>query len=141
MRPPKRRVSGFSPAQVTIIGHRAFAFTRDVRPGDFRASGSGRIVYDRARVRPACVTTAFRVAKAVGVQSVAFDFVNDGTSTPRIVEISYGFDSKPVFDCGGYTDETLSWHEGHVWPEHAILDDVVARVEAGDARPAIGPDA
>lgn len=31
--------------RVTVVGDRAFAFTRNVRPGDFRASGSGDIVY------------------------------------------------------------------------------------------------
>src|SRR3972149_1538458 len=32
--------------RVTVIGNRAFAFIRMNRPGDFRASGSGSIVYD-----------------------------------------------------------------------------------------------
>lgn len=32
--------------RVTIIGDRAFGFTRNVRPGDFRASGSGNVGYD-----------------------------------------------------------------------------------------------
>ncbi|MDP3937906.1 MAG: hypothetical protein Q8R92_07195, partial [Deltaproteobacteria bacterium] len=61
--------------RVTIIGQRAFAFTRNVRPGDFRASGSGDIVYDRDRIRPECLRVARDVTRRVGAQSMAFDFV------------------------------------------------------------------
>ena len=46
--------------RVTVIGDRAFAFTRNVRPGDFRASGSGDIVYDSRPYSPAMCRDRFR---------------------------------------------------------------------------------
>lgn len=116
--------------RVTIIGDRAFAFTRNVRPGDFRASGSGRIVYDRARIPLEYVATAFRVCRAVGAQSMAFDFLRDPAGQPLIGEVSYGYDAKPVHDCEGHWDERLTWHAGNVWPEEAILDDLIERARA-----------
>jgi len=114
--------------RVTVIGDRAFGFTRDVRPDDFRASGSGRLVHDTTRVRAQCVKTAFDVARSMPAQSVAFDFLDDGTERPLIGEISYGYDSKPVYDVGGYWRPDLTWCEGGVWPEHAIMMDVLTRV-------------
>ncbi len=116
--------------RITVIGKRAFGFTRGVRPGDFRASGSGRIEYDRSRIREAAVQTAFDVAQSLGAASICFDFVDDKTSQPRIVEISYGYESVPVHDCPGHWTPDLEWIEGHTWPEDAILDDVLERIEA-----------
>jgi glutathione synthase/RimK-type ligase-like ATP-grasp enzyme len=111
--------------RVTIIGNRAFAFTRDVRPEDFRASGSGRIVYDLDRVDLRCVRAAFDVTRKIGAQSLAFDFVRNATGEPRIVEVSYTYLAKPVYDCRGQWDDRLGWHEGHVWPQDAILEDLL----------------
>ena len=115
--------------RVTVIGDRAFAFTRDVRPGDFRASGSGRIVYDPRRIRPECIDIAFDVTRRLESQSMAFDFVLDGGGAPRIAEVSYCYDARAVYDCAGHWDERHGWHEGHMWPEEAILIDLVERLD------------
>lgn len=111
--------------RVTIIGDRAFAFTRNVRPGDFRASGSGEIVYDIDRINCECVEIAFNVTNKIGSQSMAFDFVLGERRQPLILEMSYGFASEPVYSCPGYWDRGLQWHEGHVWPQDAILIDLL----------------
>ena len=116
--------------RITIIGNRAFGFCRRVRPNDFRASGSGLIVYDRAAISPECIRTAFLVAHCLGFQSMAFDFVKDVQGQPHILEVSYGFDPKPVFDCGGFWDQSLTWHDTPRWPEHAIIEDVLAVVRS-----------
>ncbi len=124
--------------RVTVIGRRAFAFTRNARPGDFRASGSGSLDYDERRIDPRCITTAFEVARRTAAQSMAFDFVRDATGAPRILEVSYGFMPRPVYDCPGHWDERLGWRPGHVWPQDAILDDLLERLEgAGRAAGAV----
>jgi glutathione synthase/RimK-type ligase-like ATP-grasp enzyme len=120
--------------RVTIIGNRAFAFTRNVRPGDFRASGSGDIVYEIERIHPLCVQIAFEVTRKLGSQSLAFDFVLADNKQPMIAEISYCYASEPVYNCPGQWDNHLRWHAGHIWPEDAILMDVlddVARRRCG----------
>jgi glutathione synthase/RimK-type ligase-like ATP-grasp enzyme len=114
--------------RVTVIGDRAFAFTRDVRPGDFRASGSGRIVRDLGRIEPRCLEIAFEVARRVGSQSLALDFARDPAGAPRVLEVSYGYLDAVVHDCPGYWDRALGWHPGHVWPQDAILEDLLARL-------------
>ena len=111
--------------RVTIIGNRAFGFLRANRPGDFRASGSGRIDHDPARVDPNCVELAFTVARRLDTQSMAFDFVLNPHGEPRILEMSYAYQAEAVYNCPGYWDEGLGWHEGHVWPQDAILEDLL----------------
>lgn len=113
--------------RVTVIGERAFAFTRDNRPGDFRASGSGRLCYDPARIDRRCIESAFRVAERLRTQSLAFDFLFDQTGAPRIGEISYCYMAKAVYDCAGHWDIQLKWREGHVWPQDAILEDICGK--------------
>jgi glutathione synthase/RimK-type ligase-like ATP-grasp enzyme len=111
--------------RVTIIGTRAFTFTRNVRPGDFRASGSGDIVYDVDRILPQCVQIAFEVTRKVGSQSMAFDFVLAPHQQPMIVEVSYCYDPAAVYQCMGHWDDQLKWHQGHIWPQDAILIDLL----------------
>ncbi len=117
--------------RITVIGDRAFGFTRDVRPGDFRASGSGAIVYDRARIDEECVRVAFAVVDRIGSQSLAFDFVKHGDGQPRIVEISYAYLAEPVHRCPGHWKRDLQWSEGHVWPEDAIIEDLLRNFGVG----------
>ncbi len=111
--------------RVTVIGKRAFAFRRAVRPGDFRASGSGRIDYDLSMIDLECVRIAMKVAHKIKGQSVAFDFVYNEQREPRIVEISYCYMDDAVYNCKGHWDDRMVWHEGHVWPQDAILDDLL----------------
>jgi glutathione synthase/RimK-type ligase-like ATP-grasp enzyme len=114
--------------RVTVIGDRAFAFIRKVRPGDFRASGSGDIVYDPRMIRLQCVRTAFEVAQKIGSQSMAFDFVLTPDEQPMIVEVSYCYVPDAVHDCDGCWDSRLNWHPGHVWPQDAILSDLLETI-------------
>jgi glutathione synthase/RimK-type ligase-like ATP-grasp enzyme len=114
--------------RVTIIGNRAFAYTRNVRPGDFRASGSGDVVYDIQRIHPQCVPIAFEVTRKVGSQSMAFDFVLTANQQPMLVEVSYCYIPELVYQCLGHWDDQLKWHQGHMWPQDAILTDLLEEV-------------
>lgn len=116
--------------RITVIGDRAFGFTRNVRKNDFRASGSGSIDYDLKRVGLDCVETAFAVARRIGAQSICFDFVRDADGRPKIVEISYMYLAGPVHQCVGHWDSCVKWHEGHIWPQDAILEDLLAASRA-----------
>src|SRR5690606_9843799 len=51
-----------SDIRVVVIGGRAFAIRRMVRKNDFRASGSGRILYDPAIIPLSAVAMAFELA-------------------------------------------------------------------------------
>ena len=111
--------------RITIIGSRAFGFTRNVRQNDFRASGSGSIDYSLERISLECVKIAFQTAEKLKSQSLALDFVANKDGNPQIVEISYCYQAKAVYDCSGYWDQELNWHEGHMWPQDAIIQDIL----------------
>ena len=114
--------------RITVIGNRAFGFRRMNRPDDFRASGSGNISHEPDRIDKKCVAIAFRVANQLGTQSLAFDFLFNPQQEPMIGEISYCYAASAVQACRGYWDQQGTWHEGNVWPEHAILEDVLTSV-------------
>ena len=111
--------------RVTVVGDRAFAYIRNVRPGDFRASGSGDIVHDIDRIDRQYVEIAFDVTRKIGSQSMAFDFVSGEQRQPFVLEVSYCYIPRLVHSCPGYWDSKLNWHEGHVWPQEAILIDLL----------------
>ena len=114
--------------RVTIIGERAFGFTRNVRPNDFRASGSGDIIYEAARIDLECIRIGVAIAERLAFQSMAFDFLKDAAGAPQLCEISFGFAAEAVHACPGWWDQSLRWHEGGVWPQDAILEGVLAEI-------------
>lgn len=114
--------------RVTIIGDRAFVFFRGVRPNDFRASGSGRIVYpDAADVPLDMVEEAFRVTRAIGSQSLACDFVRDTESgRPLLLEISFSFVAPLIEACPGYLTPDLEWKDGSFRPADMVMADLMS---------------
>lgn len=99
--------------RVCVVGNRAFALKRMTRKGDFRASGSGNIIYDKSQIDERCVKIAFDVNKKLKTQSIAYDFVFNDDNQPLIVEISYGYAVKAYDYCEGYWTEDMIWHEGN----------------------------
>jgi glutathione synthase/RimK-type ligase-like ATP-grasp enzyme len=99
-------------ARVVVIGDKAFGFKRMVRTNDFRASGSGNIVYDKKEQDERCVAIAFAVNEKLKSQCIAYDFVFDEKNTPLIIEISYGYIVHLYDQCEGYWDKNLNWHAG-----------------------------
>lgn len=126
--------------RVAIIGGRAFALRRFNRPGDFRASGSGRLDHDPKAIDPRCLRSAFDLSRRGRFQSMAYDFlVREGQ--PVITEISYAFADSAVHDCPGHWDEDLNWVPGQMWPQDAQAEDFLERLTrraASSSRPVAG---
>ena len=110
--------------RIAIVGGRAWGFYRGVRPNDFRASGSGIIDYDTPLPLDV-VEESFRVTKRLKTQSLCFDYVKKNDGGYRIVEVCYGYVGSAIFNCNGYWDENLTFHEGHYYPEELILEDFI----------------
>jgi len=104
-----------SDIRVIVIDGKAFAIKRLVRKNDFRASGSGHILYEKELFDEATLKLSFEMAEKISTQCIAFDFVYD-FDKPKIVEISYGFSTAGYEDCPGYWDKSLNWHEGKFDP-------------------------
>ncbi len=114
--------------RVIVMGDKAFAIKRMVRKNDFRASGSGFILYEKEHFNDETIRLAFEVSEKLKVQCMAYDFVylND---KPLIVEISYGFAKEGYDSCTGYWDKNLNWHEGKFNPYGWMVEDLLRSVE------------
>lgn len=112
--------------RVVIVGDRAFAFRRDVRPDDFRASGSGFVDDDPKNIDLDFIKIGFDVARKLSLQCVAFDFVKGSDGQSLILESSYTFPAAShVKDCPGYWTSDLKWNSGHCWPQDTIIDSIM----------------
>jgi glutathione synthase/RimK-type ligase-like ATP-grasp enzyme len=110
--------------RVVVIDDKAFAIKRRVRKGDFRASGSGFILYEKHLFDEKTIELSFEIAAKLKTQCVAFDYVNL-EAKPLIVEISYGFSPTGYDPCTGYWDRALIWHEGKFDPYGWMVDDLL----------------
>ena len=110
--------------RVIVIGDKAFAIKRMTRENDFRASGSGNILYERELFDEATIQLSFDVAKKLQTQCLALDYVFD-KGNPLVVEISYGFSMVGYDPCPGYWDSNLQWHEGKFNPYGWMIEDIL----------------
>lgn len=113
--------------RVIVVGNRAFAIKRMTRENDFRASGSGNIIYDKNEIDLNCIKIAFEVNRKLEAQSIAYDFVFDENFNPLIVEISYGYAVGAYDPCPGYWDSELNWHEGSFNPQEWMVKDLIKK--------------
>jgi glutathione synthase/RimK-type ligase-like ATP-grasp enzyme len=110
--------------RIVVVRNKAFAIKRMVRENDFRASGSGNILYDRHLFEESTIKLSFEIADKLCTQCVAFDYVHD-KGDYLIVEISYGFSPIGYDLCPGYWDKDLAWHEGKFNPYGWMVDNVL----------------
>ncbi len=114
-----------SDIRVVVIGDKAFAIKRMVRKNDFRASGSGTILYEKELFDEETIRLSFEVSDRLKAQCMAFDYVYNGTK-PLIVEISYGFAMFGYDDCQGFWDNNLNWTEGKFNPYGWMVENLIA---------------
>jgi glutathione synthase/RimK-type ligase-like ATP-grasp enzyme len=110
--------------RVVVIAGRAFAIKRMVRENDFRASGSGNILYDRELFDEDIIRLSFSVAEKLRTQCLALDYIQkDGR--PMILEVSFGFLAAGYDPCPGYWDKEMNWHEGKFNPYGWMVDEIM----------------
>ncbi|MDR1882730.1 MAG: hypothetical protein LBR26_08115 [Prevotella sp.] len=111
--------------RIIAIGSNFFGIKRMVRENDFRASGSGRVIYNKNEIDIRCVEIAKDVSEKLMTQSIAFDFIFDKENNPLIIEISYGF-SYAVYDqCNGFWDKDLNWNEVPFNPQEWMVNTLI----------------
>lgn len=113
-----------SDIRVIIIEDKAFAIKRMNRENDFRASGSGQILYGKEHFNDSIIKLAFDINDKLDTQCCAMDFVNLN-GEPHLVEISYGFQKQGYDDCVGYWDKDLKFHEGSFNPYGWMIDNLI----------------
>ena len=100
-----------------------------VRAGDFKASGSGDMKFEKSEFDERCVQMAFDTSEKLKTQCLAYDFIFDGYNNPLIVEVSYGFAVDAYDACPGYWDENLAWHEGKFIPQEWMIEDLMSLIK------------
>jgi glutathione synthase/RimK-type ligase-like ATP-grasp enzyme len=117
--------------RITVIGDRyAYGFWRNNRPNDFRASGSGRIDYQRP-IPEAPLRYCLSLNQRLGFDSMAYDIL---FTQDRFVinEMSYAYLDSAIFRASGYYEldgtTALTFREGHVWPEDLWVEWTLTRM-------------
>lgn len=120
--------------RVVIVGRRAFAWRRGVRPHDFRASGYGSNTFlEPEAIDTRVVELGFRIARDLRCQSLALDFVFEpGSGAPVVLEVSFATIPELVDACRGYFDDALVWHPGSFDMAQMVLQDLVDADAIGD---------
>ncbi len=117
--------------RVVVIKDKAFAIRRMVRKNDFRASGSGDVLYDHNLIGNDLIALSFKLADKLHSQCIAFDYLRKG-SEPVLIEISYGFIPLVYSPCQGYWDKDLAWHEGQFNPYGWMVENLINSVLTTD---------
>ena len=116
--------------RIKVVNGKCWGFQRKVRDGDFRASGSGVLLFDREAIPLILVQTAQSIAKRLLLQSAAFDFIQDKTTRRwLVVEVSYGFGFDEREMIHGYWDEHMIWHDETFIPQEWMVDCVLNEKE------------
>lgn len=121
--------------RVVVIGDKAIALKRHVRENDFRASGSGFLEFDKELFDPELIRFSFEATKKLRSQSMSFDYIFDN-GKPLILEMSYGFSYLNYFNCPGYWDSNMVWHETEVNLCAFMIDDIVKSIQNTTTQPA-----
>lgn len=114
--------------RVKIVSNKCWAMQRRVRKNDFRASGSGDVIYNNDQIPLGMIEIAYEVYNKLGLQSVAFDFVLNNNES-LIVEMSYCFGLDKDELNHGYWDSDLNWHEGQFNPQYWMVDTVIDSIQ------------
>lgn len=119
--------------RVIVIGNKAFAIQRKIREGDFRASGSGLISYNKELFSKELIKVAFSINERVRSQSLVLDFVqHKQTGQLYVVEVSYGYSVAGYAPCPGYWTKDGQHQEADFISVNWILEGVVDQLRKND---------
>lgn len=110
--------------RVNCVNDRLFAARRGVRPGDFRASGSGLVGLEEHLIPKDALQMALDFTRRLGLQSAAYDFVFE-QDRPLIVEVSCVFGYADGQFEWGYWDHDLVFHRGSFNPFGWIIEQLL----------------
>ena len=116
--------------RVYVVWDKAIGIRRFVRANDFRASGSGSINYDMEKIDSKIVKRSFSVAKLLGMDTCAIDYVYDGGSA-KILEVSYCVNPPAYYQCEGVWNERLEiekFNDKRFYVQDLIIEEFLKRL-------------
>lgn len=97
--------------KIVVVGDKLSFIGRNIREGEFRASGGGDIFYDKDKITKNVIDSAFETTDRLGFSCMGYDYViNNITGEGIIIEISYGFSHEALLQAGGYFDRKGNWY-------------------------------
>jgi hypothetical protein len=110
--------------RINVIGNRVMGFQRLNRKNDFRASGSGSLLY-QPELPWECVELAWRISHEQGFESMAYDFVRNRRGEWVVLEFSYTYVDAAVAACQYYYEMPSGQRrpKPDLWPQDFIVDD------------------
>lgn len=112
--------------KVVVVGDKLSYIGRNIRKGEFRASGGGDLFYDRSRVTKDVIDSAFKTSDDLGFLCMGYDYVvNSKTEKGIIIEISYGFSHQALLDANGYFDRNGKWYDEPMNVPYEILKNLL----------------
>jgi len=116
--------------KIVVVGNKLSFVCRNIRKGEFRASGSGDIFYDKSKITSDIINSAFETSDKLGFLCMGYDYVvNRNNGQGVIIEISYGFSHSAILDCGGYFDRKGNWVDEPLNVPFEILKNLIFRYE------------
>lgn len=98
--------------KIVVVGDKLSFIGRNIRQGEFRASGGGDLFYNKAKVTKDVIQSAFETSDKSGFTCMGYDYVvNKMTEKGIIIEISYGFSHQALLAAGGYFDREGNWYD------------------------------
>ena len=98
--------------KIVVVGDKLSYIGRNIRQGEFRASGGGDLFYDSSKVTKNVIDSAFKTTNSLGFKCMGYDYVVDSkTGEGKIIEISYGFSHQAVLEARGHFDKEGKWYD------------------------------
>lgn len=112
--------------KVVVVGDKLSFIGRNIREGEFRASGGGDLFYDKTFVTKDVINSAFKTSDDLGFKCMGYDYVvNRDSGKGIIIEISYGFSHEALIAAGGYFDRNGVWHDEPLNAPKELLNNLV----------------
>jgi glutathione synthase/RimK-type ligase-like ATP-grasp enzyme len=112
--------------KIVVIGDKLSFIARNVRQGDFRASGGGDLFFDKSLVTKNIIDSAFKTSDKLGFQCMGYDYVVDSRDGKgKIVEISYGFSHTALLQAEGYWDRNGVWYDEPLNAPNEVLKNLL----------------
>lgn len=116
--------------RVVVVGDKAIALKRLVRENDFRASGSGNLIFENQNIDQRYIKLAFEVSSKLDSQSLAIDLIHGKNDEISIVEMSYGFPMYNFLDgSSGYWGKQLNWYTEPFNPQYWMIENLINSLE------------
>lgn len=113
--------------KIVVVGDKLSFIGRNIRQGEFRASGGGDMFYDKDKVTQNIIDSAFKTSDVLGFNCMGYDYViNKNTGEGKIIEISYGFSHHALLEAKGYFDRSGIWHSQPLNAPEEVLKNLLS---------------